>query len=39
MNGNLPEALQILGILCLVATAIALVGRFSVSAPPSAPTA
>jgi MFS family permease len=39
MNGSLPEALQILGVLCLVATTIALVGRFRVSAPPSAPTA
>jgi MFS family permease len=39
MSGSLPEALQILGILCLVATTIALVGRFRVSAPPSTPTA
>jgi hypothetical protein len=38
MNGSLPEALQILGILCLVAAAIALVSRLSVSAPPSART-
>jgi MFS family permease len=38
VNGSLPAALQILGILCLVATAIALAGRRSVAAPPSAPT-
>jgi MFS family permease len=39
MNGSLPEALQMLGILCLVATAIALVSRLRVSASPTAPTA
>jgi hypothetical protein len=39
VDGSLPEALQILGILCFVATAIALVGRFSASARPSAPAA
>jgi hypothetical protein len=37
VNGSLPEALQILGILCLVATAIALAGRRGFSAPPRAP--
>jgi MFS family permease len=36
MNGSLPEALQILGILCLVAAAIALISRISTSARPSA---
>jgi predicted MFS family arabinose efflux permease len=39
VSGSLPEALQILGILCLIATAIALGGRFRFSAPPSIPTA
>ena len=38
VNGSLPETLQILGILCLVATAIALVNRLSVSTRPRAPT-
>ena len=38
MNDSLPEALQILGILCLVATAVALVSRLRVSASPSTPT-
>jgi MFS family permease len=33
-DGSLLQALQILGILCLVATAMALVGRFRVSARP-----
>jgi len=37
VNGSLPEALQILGILCLVATAIALAGGRGFSAPPRAP--
>lgn len=32
-DGNLPATLQILGILCLIAAAIALVGRFRSSAP------
>jgi hypothetical protein len=36
-SGSLPEALQILGILCLVATAMALAARLRVSAPPRAP--
>ena len=35
--GNLPAALQVLGVLCLVAAALALVGRFRRAAPPSAP--
>jgi MFS family permease len=35
--GSLPAALQVLGILCLLAAAIALVGRLKRSAPPSAP--
>lgn len=39
MNGSLTAALQILGILCLVATAIALVGRLSVGARSKVPTA
>jgi MFS family permease len=38
MNGSLPEALQILGVLCLVAAAIALISRISTSARPSART-
>ena len=38
MNGSLPEALQILGILCLVAAVVALVSRISTSARPSART-
>ena len=36
-GGNLPAALQVLGVLCLVAAALALVGRFRRAAPPSAP--
>jgi hypothetical protein len=35
-GGSLPGALQILGILCLVAAVLALVGRFRSSAPPAA---
>jgi hypothetical protein len=35
--GSLPAALQVLGILCLIAAAIALVGRLKRAAPPSAP--
>jgi hypothetical protein len=38
-GGSLPEALQILGFLCLLATAMALAGRLRFSAPPSAPLA
>ena len=34
VNGSLPDALQILGILCLVAAAVALAARLRVSAPP-----
>jgi len=37
VEGNLPQTLQILGILCLVATAIALIMRFR--APPPPPSA
>lgn len=37
MDGNLPAALQMLGVLCLVATAIALLGRLRTSAPPPSP--
>ena len=39
VDGSLPAALQILGVLCLVATAIALISRFRVSPPPSAASA
>ena len=39
VHGSLPEALQILGILCLVAAVIALVGRLNVAAPQNAPAA
>ena len=35
-GGSLPGALQILGILCLVAAVLALVSRFRSSAPPAA---
>jgi len=35
-GGSLPAALQILGVLCLIATAIALAGRLRASAAPSA---
>lgn len=35
VNGSLPGALQILGIFCVIATVMALVGRFRVSTPPS----
>jgi len=35
-EGNLPATLQVLGILCLVAAAIALVNRLRAQAPPSA---
>jgi hypothetical protein len=34
VEGSLPEALQVLGVLCLVATAIALIMRFRAPAPP-----
>jgi MFS family permease len=37
--GNLPAALQVLGLLCLGAAALALVGRLKGPAPPSAPAA
>ena len=36
-GGSLPAALQVLGILCLVAAAMALIGRLKGAAPPSAP--
>jgi len=39
VGGNLPGALQILGMLCLVAMAVALISRFRVSAPQSAASA
>jgi hypothetical protein len=35
-DGNLPATLQILGILCLIASAIALLSRFRSSAEPEA---
>lgn len=35
-EGNLPATLQVLGILCLVAAAIALVNRLRAQTPPSA---
>jgi MFS family permease len=38
-DGNLPATLQILGILCLVAAAIALISGFRGSARPNAPAA